>query len=186
MTLPENDSADLLERARRLEVDALGQIHDRYYASVFRYVRYRLDDVEVCKNVTSEVFLAFVEALRKRRGPAKDVRGWLMVTASQRIDEMLRRQPKPKPATPVKDERRISLVGGASEAAASDAWQAEDLRAALNRLPAGQQQVLALRFAGELSVYDIAEIIGKKATVVKTMQFNALGALRRFLEEKPA
>ena len=33
---------------RRLEPQALAELHDRYYPVVFRYVAYRLDDHKTC------------------------------------------------------------------------------------------------------------------------------------------
>ena len=62
------DDNELLERARRLDQQALGEIHDRYYSEVYRYVRYRLAHEQLCEDITSEVFLRFLDCPQPQRG----------------------------------------------------------------------------------------------------------------------
>lgn len=186
MISSEIEPVDLLERARRLNADALEQVHDRYYAEVFRYVRYRLSDERVCEDVTSEVFLQLLDALHRRRGPTKNLRGWLLGTASNLVNDVLRRRYKHKIDDLDEDSQNILATEGLPEEVWDGVWQQAEIRTALNRLTEEQQHVLALRFADELSLNDTAAIIGKKVNAVKALQFRALAALRRFLEEKSA
>jgi len=83
---PEN----ILERVQRLEPAALAQIHDQYYPEIYRYVRYRLDDEQLCEDLTAEVFLRLLKALHKNRGPNRNLRGWLFGTASNLVNDHLR------------------------------------------------------------------------------------------------
>ena len=48
---------DLLVRAQRLDAAALGEIHDRHYPEVYRYICFRLADEHACEDITAEVFL---------------------------------------------------------------------------------------------------------------------------------
>jgi RNA polymerase sigma-70 factor (ECF subfamily) len=57
------------------------------------------------------------------------------------------------------------------------------VRAAIQRLTAEQQAVLALRFGGGFSVEQTAEALSKSVSAVKALQFRALEALRRTLVE---
>ncbi len=61
---------DLLERSQQLEVEALAQVHDLFYPEVYRYVRFRLDDDRLVEDVTSDVFLVFLEALTRPEDPS--------------------------------------------------------------------------------------------------------------------
>jgi RNA polymerase sigma-70 factor (ECF subfamily) len=56
------------------------------------------------------------------------------------------------------------------------------MRTAMARLTPDQQRVLGLRFRAEMSVIEVAEILGKKPNAIKALQFRALTALRRALE----
>lgn len=63
-------------------------------------------------------------------------------------------------------------------------WQQELVRNAMKELTPEQQHVLALRFAEERSLDEAARILGKSVTAVKALQFRAVAALRRALEQK--
>ena len=58
------DELALLARARTLDADALAEVHDRYYAPIFRYVAFRVSDREVAEDLTREVFTRLLSALR--------------------------------------------------------------------------------------------------------------------------
>ena len=44
-----------------------------------------------------------------------------------------------------------------------------------------QQQVISLRFAGEMSVSEVAQAMGKSEGAVKALQHSAIVALRKLL-----
>lgn len=176
---------DLLKRARHLDNNALGQIHDHYYPVVYRYVRFRMEDERVCEDITSEVFLRFLDALQKKRGPTQNLRGWLMGTASNLVNDHLRHRYR-QPVENLEDSNIEALAGDDEplESSWEGTWQKQQVRHALARLTDEQQHVLALRFAEELSLEETAKTIGKTITAVKALQFRALASLRRWLEER--
>ena len=55
---------------------------------------------------------------------------------------------------------------------------------AMSRLTPDQQHVLALRFSQDLSLEETASMVGKSVNAVKVLQFRALAAMRRLLDEK--
>jgi RNA polymerase sigma-70 factor (ECF subfamily) len=55
------------------------------------------------------------------------------------------------------------------------------LRAALHTLTPDQRDVLALKFASGLSNNEVARVMGKPVTAVKSLQHRGLAALRRML-----
>jgi RNA polymerase sigma-70 factor (ECF subfamily) len=57
----------------------------------------------------------------------------------------------------------------------------EQLISATKRLTAAQREVISLRFAGELSVAQVAKIMGKSQGAVKALQHSAIVALRKVL-----
>jgi len=176
-------SEDLLQRARRLDHSTLTEIHDRYYPDVFRYARYRLGDEKVAEDITSEVFLVLLDALHKRRGPTQNLRGWLLGTASNLVNDHLRRLYSRK-VEPLELEEDDLVDGDQIEKRYDDAWQKLQVRQALPLLTAEQQHVLALRFADECSLEETAQIMGKSVTAIKALQFRAIVALRRLLDER--
>ena len=57
----------------------------------------------------------------------------------------------------------------------------EQLLSATKRLTPAQREVISLRFAGELSITQVAKIMGKSQGAVKALQHSAIVALRKVL-----
>jgi RNA polymerase sigma-70 factor (ECF subfamily) len=57
----------------------------------------------------------------------------------------------------------------------------EELVVATKKLTAAQQEVISLRFAGELSVAEVARVMGKSEGAVKALQHTAIVSLRKVL-----
>jgi RNA polymerase sigma-70 factor (ECF subfamily) len=176
---------DTLERARKLDANALTQIHDQYYPEIYRYVRYRLDNEQVCEDITSEVFLRLLDALHQNRGPNQSLRGWLFGTASNLVNDYLRHH-YARPVEELKEhaDDGHSVDPNSPEKFLDDSFQRQEVRQAFQKLTGEQQHVLALRFADERSLDETARIIGKSISAVKALQFRALASLRRYLDER--
>lgn len=72
---------ELLERAKRLERDALAAIFDIFYEPVYRYAYRYLHNQQIAEDIASEVFSLMLETLNTRRGPQKLLKAWLFRTA---------------------------------------------------------------------------------------------------------
>ena len=177
---PMNDEEQELRGLESLDPRAIEALHDRYYPEVYRYVMYRLGDLDTAEDVASDVFVRLLEATQVRRGPRQSLRGWLLGTAHHLVMDHFRRF----------YAGRETLLGDDLPSAADDPAHAIEsieqrraIQSALGRLTQEQQHVLALRFGGEYSLEETAGMMGKKANAIKALQFRALGALRRALTE---
>ncbi|MBI4929058.1 MAG: sigma-70 family RNA polymerase sigma factor [Anaerolineae bacterium] len=172
---------NLLARAQALEPAALSQIHTEYYPAIYRYVAYRLNDEQLVEDVAGEVFLRLLDALHNRLRPVRDIRAWLFGTASHLVNDSLRNKYR-KPLETLDDHESIP-VGETPEHIAEFNERSAAVRVAITALTEDQQQVLTLRFAMDYSIEETAKIMGKSIGAVKTLQFRALGSLRRYLEQ---
>ena len=170
-----------LDCIRGLDPLTLARIHDQFYPEVYRYVRYRLEDEQVCEDITSEVFLRLLQALQKQEYTVQNLRGWLFKTAANLLNDHLRA----RYARPVSDlGEDLPAPAPSPEGQAERAWQNREVREALQQLTPDQQHVLALRFTEDRPLEETAQLMGKSVSAVKTLQFRALAALRRRLGEK--
>lgn len=175
---PLADETDLLKRALAYDTDALGQIHDAYYAPLFRYIAFRVGDRHTAEDLTSEVFTRFLAALRGGKPPQSTLRGWLFGVAANVVGDHHRRRYR-APSAPL-DEELISAEAGPEELAEGSADR-EDLRRAVATLSGDQQSVLALRFGQGLPIQTVAEALGKSEGAIKQLQARAIAALARRL-----
>jgi RNA polymerase sigma-70 factor (ECF subfamily) len=175
--MPASDpSSWLLQKAREGDARALGEIHDRFYAPLYRYALFRLGDHALAEDIASEVFLRFLDTLQSDHPPHTTLQGWLFAVAGHVVVDHIRRAPRER--APVSE----ALGSGHSTEAEAEARLLRDrVRAAIRRLTLDQQQVLTLRFADDFSSAQTAEIMNKTVNAVKVLQFRATAALRRAL-----
>ena len=169
-----------LDGLRADDSQLIGAIYDKYFPEVFRYVRYRLNDPHASEDIASEVFVRFLEAVQRHRGPQSNLRSWLISTADHIVtDHMRRAYRRPTEALPE------DLIDGS--AAPLDEFERRDdnrrFQVAYGQLTAEQQHVLALRFGQGYSLEETASVMKKKVNAVKALQFRALSALQRTLGE---
>ena len=176
------EAKSILASTQQLDSQVLGLLHDEYYPVVYRYVSYRLEDPQICEDITSEVFLRLLEALRHRRDTIRDVRAWLLGTASHMVSDQLR-QKYQRPTDNLDDHD--SLPGGdTTEGQVEKSMRQSQVRQAIYHLTEEQQHVLALRFSQDCSLEETAQMMGKTIGAVKVLQFRAIDSLRRLLGER--
>lgn len=172
------DERALLRRARQFDTDALSQIHDSYYGPIFRYIAFRVGDRDLAEDLTSEVFTRFLSALRQRNPPETTLRGWLYGVAAHVVADHMRKHYR-APHVELHDAI-VSTAAGPAELAEANLLR-DDLKQAMTSLTEEQQHVIALRYAHELPIQEVARAIGKSEGAVKQLQARAIAALARKL-----
>ncbi len=178
-----HDELALLARARKLDLDALAEIHDTYYTPIFRYIAFRVSDRDVAEDLTSEVFTRLLSALQDKNAPRNTLRGWLYGVAARVVSDYHRKQYR-APEVELNDTM-VSPEHNPLEAV--EAMMAhEDLKQALQQLTEDQQHVLGLRFGYDMSVQEVARVLGKTEGAIKQLQARAIAALTRKLSPRTA
>ena len=169
----------LIERARRHDLEAFSQLYGENFERVFRYIKFKVGSQLEAEDMTQQVFVRAYEALPT----FKDVSftGWIMRIAHNLVIDYLRKRSKRK--TVCIDE--LPLASDENPVlAAEQKFDTGRVKESLRRLTPAQQEVIALRFASELSIAEAARILGKSEGAVKALQHSALETLRRILNEE--
>ncbi len=170
------DDQSLLARIQQHDQQALADVYDRYFDQLHRYLSYRLGEPEVAADLTGEVFLALVQALKAGKPPRTSLSGWLYTVARNLTADYIK-----------KKNKTVSLVEElvADEPSLTDqvhlSQLAPVLRKAILQLTEEQQHVITLRFGQELSLAETAQILQKSVGAVKALQHRALASLARFM-----
>jgi len=172
------DELGLVARARQLDPEALTEIHTLYYGPIFKYIAYRVEDQDAVQDLTSEVFIRLIDALRDQRAPQQTLKGWLYGVATNVINEHRRKQ---KRSNMLDLDESIESTDPNLEALIEMDVDQADLRSALDELTKEQQMVITLRFGSGLSIREIAGAMGKTEGAVKQLQIRAIDALTRRL-----
>jgi len=176
-----DDEMELLTRARRLDAEALGAIHDRYYPLVFRYIAFRVGDRQAAEDLAAEVFSRFLTALRERQAPQKTLRGWLFGVAAHVAMDYHRAHYRSRQ---VELDETLPSDEADPEDALDMNLQNESLRKAVAELTDDQQHVIALRFGQSMPIQEVARSMGKSEGAVKQLQARALAMLARKLSAR--
>ncbi|MFZ1397204.1 MAG: sigma-70 family RNA polymerase sigma factor [Candidatus Promineifilaceae bacterium] len=164
----------LLHRARSLDQEALAEVHNRYYDAIYRYIAFRVNDAPTAEDLTSEVFLRLLNALRDKSAPQNTLRGWLYGVASHVLKEHYRSKKRDK-FTLLHDE--IPAGEHSLDHQVETIMQNESLQAVMSGLTDDQQNVLALRFGFGLPIQEVADTMGKSEGSVKMLQARAISAI---------
>jgi len=186
----------LIERARKGEADAFGPIITAYQRKVFNFIMGMTHDPTIADELTQEVFLKAWTALPRFRGESQ-FQTWLFQIALNATRSWGRWKK-------IGLARFVSL-SGPTEAEVSDkteyqgpqvadrdpgadparqtesaALQAQ-LSRAIEQLPPREKEVFHLRHYEDLSLKEIAQLMGIAEGSVKAHLFHALEKMRKFL-----
>jgi len=174
------DEHRALEGLRSLDSQSIGAIYDYYFPEVYRYVRYRIGDEAMAEDIASDIFVRMLEASKRKQGPQTNLRGWLIATASNAVNDHHRRNYR----RPVEALSDAIPDGAASVLSEIDTREKNSMvRSALTQLTEEQQHVLALRFGQGYSIEETAAFLKKNINAVKALQFRALASLQRQIGE---
>jgi RNA polymerase sigma-70 factor, ECF subfamily len=174
------DEERALDGLRKLDTQSIGAIYDKYFPEIYRYVRYRINDDATAEDIASDVFVRLLDAAQKKQGPQTHLRGWLIATASNTVNDHHRRHYR-RPVEALSDSMADRAPSIHSEIDARE--QNRLVQGAITQLTDEQQHVLALRFGQGYSIEETAAFMKKNINAVKALQFRALASLQRQIGE---
>ena len=172
------DEESLVRRAQQLDQVALTQLYEENFDRIYRYIVLKIGDRTEAEDMTQQVFLNALKSISSYRFKGTPFSSWLYRIAHNQVVDYLRKKSK-RPMVPL--DETISAGGDDPERAAVKKLEAEELAEATKKLTKLQQEVISLRFGGELSVAEVAKAMGKSEGAVKALQHSAIVALRRVL-----
>lgn len=173
-----NDGFESMLLAARAGADwAWRALYEDLAPSLARYARAsRVDDPE---NLVGDVFLSAVRALERFEGDRRAFRAWMFALARNAVIDEHRRVVRRRTDTlPAEVLAELGPTADAEQEALRALEEAR-VRAAIGGLTPDQSDVLLLRILGELTVEEVAKVLGKRPGAVKGLQARGLQQIRR-------
>jgi RNA polymerase sigma-70 factor (ECF subfamily) len=180
-------SMEAREEMDRAEPLTAAELHERYLEDVLRYVLRRVPRQEEAQDITAEVFAAAFVALPRFRGPGSPYL-WLLGIARRKIADSLRRQKSQREILASELLGAVAAEGWIEAASAPDegpeatvvrAEAAQVLRELMAQLSPSQREALLLQHMEQLTVPEIAVVMGRSLASVKSLLQRGRETLRR-------
>jgi RNA polymerase sigma-70 factor (ECF subfamily) len=172
----------LIRAAQQGNEAAIAGLYDAYADLVYRYISYRVNGVEVAKDLTAEVFLRMVEGLPAYEDRGRPFMSWLYRIAHARLIDYYQECSR---AGQSQDIETVELsVDDDLDGTLMTTYRQQTVRAALRHLTDEQQKVIILRFLEGRNLQETADILSKAVGAIKVMQYRALQTLSRVLAEE--
>ncbi|UCG92933.1 MAG: RNA polymerase sigma factor [candidate division WOR-3 bacterium] len=174
----DDEVAKIIEGAKHDDAEALERLAEYVYPRIFSYIYYRVHHTEDAEDLTSEVIVKMIKALKKQHG---HFHAWMYKIASNALIDFYRKRA-------VRSEISLSemtrAIPDTSVNFSKQILLRKNLKPALAALTEEQRQVIILKFIQEHENEEIAKIMGKSIGAVKLLQFRALKSLRKYFERK--
>lgn len=167
-----------LPGAARGEPDAVEALVRHLLPAVYRYTRARLPDRSTAEDVTQEVGLALVRALRRRQVTTENVRAYVFGIATNRVAMYYRTAGRRRELLTDDVPDHEARTPGPEQVATSRETQ-EQMATILAGLTPAQRDVVLLRIAAGLTAEETGRALGLTANTVRVTQFRALARLRQ-------
>ena len=167
------DEASLVDRARYDPV-AFGELYDRYSARIYRFAYGRLRERVDAEDLTADVFVLALKGIRSYVNVGRPFGAWLhRIEVNALLDRSRRR------AT-VSLDAMVDLPDCQSDVA-DQVLHRDRMRSiwiAVRGLPPQQRCAVTLRFAADLSMRSIAQVMQKSPDAVKLLVARGIRQLR--------
>jgi RNA polymerase sigma-70 factor (ECF subfamily) len=160
----------------------LGQLYERYHASVFSYVYARLGNRDDAADLTQQIFLKVIARIDTYQERGSGFSPWLFRIAQNSVTDFLRRR-RPTQPLHLLPSRLEPVAASDPEADVLRAESTEKLRRHIRSLAARDRDLLALRFAAGLRVREIAAVTGKSEGATRKYLLRLLHSLREYGDE---
>ena len=176
----------LVDGAQKGDQASFAALYEHFFDRIYRYVNFKLRDPVEAEDVTGEVFLKMLESIHSFKWQGFPFSSWIFRIAHNLVVDHFRR----------KGKRPTVYLDEVSQSVGAYSWDLDgfidrkltlgEVYGAMSGLTDLQREVITLRFAGELSLAETAEVVGRKANAVKALQHAGLKKLRSLIDKEPS
>ena len=166
----------LIEAAQR-DRAKFADLYEANFERVYAYVARRVRDRDEAQDLTADVFHNALKNLTRFEWRGVPFAAWLFRIASNEIADRSKDAAKRR----VNDDADAAAIAD-DHAGVAQGYEETERRARLfklvERLPRDQSRVIAMRFAEDKSICEIAAALGRSEGSIKQLQFRGLQNLR--------
>ncbi len=172
------DEQSLVRRAQQRDQEAWATLYEEHFDKIYRYVALKIGNEIEAEDMAQQVFLKALRSISSFKWKGEPFSAWLFRIAHNQVVDYLRKRTK---QSTIPLDESLAVSGSDPQQLAERKLDIEQLTLATRQLTQAQREVISLRFAGELSLAEVAKVMGKSQGAVKALQHSAIVALRKAL-----
>lgn len=171
---------DLIDRIAAHDQTAIEVLFARYQVRVHRFIQRRVRSEAIAEELTNEVFLEVWRNAARFEGRSS-LSSWMLGIAHNKAVSTLRKRSEDE----LDDDAASAIPDHADnpEVSTQKADKGQLLKLCMERLSDEHRTIIDLVYYHELSVAEVAEVVGIPENTVKTRMFYARKKLSEFLKE---
>jgi len=186
ITTAETETAKIARGFRERDMELLADLVERYQHRLVRYLLYLTGRREYAEDLAQETWIRVLQRGSQYNGRQR-FDPWLFAIARNLAIDYLRKKRKVVQTASLPDDRDAMLQlpspGPSPFEAAARSEDAMSLAGRLQILSPLYREALLLRFQEDLSLAEIAQVLGAPVTTVTSRIYRGLAALRSAFEE---
>ena len=159
------DEKALVERAKR-DPAAFGELYDRHFLQIYRFVYSRVREQTAAEDVTSEVFVKALRGIGRYQDTGRPFSAWLYQIAVNAVADRYRAA---RAHEDIEEQRDLTAGGPGLEELAAQRDELRRIWSAVEALPKQQRTAMVLKFQEDMKIEDIATVMGKTPGAVKLL-----------------
>jgi len=169
----------LVDAAKAGDQAALSELYQTYFPRLYRYILARTGNTYDAEDLTEEVFMRVLEAIKRFEHRKAPFSAWLFRIAHNAVISQRRKETARGRSSQLNDGMPVDSAG--PEELVEKRVALDEVMQAAKSLPDAQRRVISLRFAAGLTVAETARAMGKGEGNVKVIQHKAIAKLREMM-----
>lgn len=181
--LIEVDERELAKRSAEGDKKAFELIVERYEKFIFRYILWRVGEVEHAKDITADVFLKAFCGIKNFKG--ESLKFWLMRIAENGVKDFYRKEKRKKEVS-IEEAGFDGVEKYGINSGLENSVEQEETRkliqSGIKKLSSKYADVIILRYFMEMNIYEISSYLKISTNRVRSRIFRAIRKLRKIKE----
>ncbi len=162
--------------------EVFAELYEQYLPKVFRYISYRVGDIHLSEDLTSDVFEKALAGFGSYCSDKASFFTWLLSIARHAVIDHYRVSGK-RQTIPLERAAEMSSGNASPEEEAVRKDELQRLQTCLAGLPQQEQEIISLKFGAEMSNRQIAKMLSLSESNVGTMLYRAIRKFRDSFRE---
>lgn len=174
------EEKNLVSKACKGDKEAFTELYESHFDKIYRYVVVKIGNRAEAEDMTQQVFVKAYESIGSYQYQGVPFSAWLYRIAHNQIVDFIRKESK-KPT--VQLDESLPIMGDSDPQGEVELkLNIEQVVIATRKLTKAQREVISLRFAGGMSISEVASTMKRSENAVKALQHSAILALRKSLK----